>query len=988
MDAIVSLVNADTGLQKQVKTNSNGLFLFTLLPPGRYTAKAQREGFATTEVQGLVLRVNDQQTITLPLKVGSVNETVDVIDKPATSESTSVSMVIDRQFAEELPLNGRSFDSLLRLTPGTAITVAQSWEPGQYSFNGQRPNANYYTVDGVGANIGISPTNYLEQTGAGTSIPVSVLGGANSLVSVDALQEFRIETSSYAPEFGRTPGAQVSMLTRSGTNSFHGTLFDYLRNDAFDANDWFANSLGLAKPPLRQNDFGGVLGGPIVRNRTFFFGSYEGLRLRLPFVGQTFVPSTSLRTSAPAAIQPLLNAFPVPNGPDLGGGVAGFPASFSNPSTVDVASIRIDHTVNKWLSLFGRFHDSPTDVSSRGGFGVASMITRGSNRTTTATLGATGTLGPRVSNDVRVNYSHVRVGASWVIDNFGGATPLSPAALFPSIVDPANAAFSFAFPTLGIGFNLGPVSENFQRQLNIVDGLSTAIGSHALKFGIDYRRLSPITSVPAYQLEPVFFSLSDILSGQATQVYVTANRGRLYPRFMNFSAYAQDSWRMGRRATLTYGLRWEVNPPPSEGNGNMPYTVLGLANPATMTLAPEGTPSFKTTYGNFAPRAGIRYEVFGTAGHETILRGGFGTYYDLGTGTASSAFFAGGFPNSSTKTVYNAQFPLTTDVLTPLPFSTNPPYPELVITDPHLSLPRTYEWSAAVEQSLGRDQLLTISYVGAAGRQLLRREYINPTSNFAGGIEVTRNLAISDYHALQIQFRRRLSHGLQASGSYTWGHSTDNDSFESESFRPVATLAPNQDHGPSSFDVRHQLSAAVTYDLRNPFADRRLRPFFRGWAIDGTLRVNSAPPVNVYSLLSVNGMTRPNVVAGIPFYIDDRTAPGGWRINSAAFAFPAPGQQGNLGRNALRGFPLSQTDMAIVRAFRVTERVKLQFRVESFNVFNHPNFAQPVSRLRNPAQFGRSTSMLNQSLGFDAGQNPLYQIGGPRSIQLSARLHF
>lgn len=275
-------------------------------------------------------------------------------------------------------------------------------------------------VDGAGANVGISSGLFLEQTGAGTTPPVSALGGTNSLVSVDTLQEFRIQTSTYAPEFGRTPGGQVSIITRSGTNEFHGTAFNYFRNEALDANDWFANSRNLSKPPLRQNDFGGVLGGPIVRNRNFFFFSYEGLRLRLPQVALSIVPSLSLRQNAPPQIQPLLNVFPVPNGQDFGNGLAEFNASFSNPSTVNA---------------------------------------------------------------------------------------------------------------LIVAFN----------------------------------------------------TLNDLLAARASRATVTANRGRLYPLFTNFSAYGQDSWRLGHRLTLTYGVRWELNPAPREANGDGPFTVLGLDNPATMT---------------------------------------------------------------------------------------------------------------------------------------------------------------------------------------------------------------------------------------------------------------------------------------------------------------------------------------------------------------------------------------------------------------------
>jgi len=481
----------------------------------------------------------------------------------------------------------------------------------------------------------------------------------------------------------------------------------------------------------------------------------------------------------------------------------------------------------------------------------------------------------------------------------------------------------------------------------------------------------------------------------------TACRARLVDSDTNVQAVLTarfELWIGGRKISegsrlsiisvaLTYGLRWELNPSPGEANGDLPYTVSGLDDPATMTLAPKGTPFYATTYANLAPRVGIAYSLFETPGWETVLRGGIGTFYDLGSGNASVAFYAAGFPFSSTKTVNSVPFDLNSDTFTPLPFNSSPPYPRLWVMDPHLSLPRVYQWNTTISQSLGRGQTFTVSYVGAAGRRLLRQEdLVNPNPNFKE-VRVTRNAAFSDYHALQIQFERRLYSGLQAMVSYTWAHSTDNASLESSLYSPVATTSPRRDHGPSDFDIRHALSAAATYRLPDPFSHRVLSPLFRLWSLDAILRTNSAQPINVITFQSLNGDTRPDLIFGVPLYIKDGLTPGGKRINRAAFSTPPANQQGTLGRNALRGFPVSQIDLAVAREFTLSEATKFQFRVETFNVLNHPNFAQPVNRLANP-NFGRSRSMLNKGLGADAGLNPLYQIGGPRSIQLSAKLYF
>jgi len=992
-DATVTVVSTSKKLRRDVTTDREGRFVVTLLPPDRYSATIQQQGFSIVEIKDLIINVNDQRSIRIQLKLGQISESVAVEGASLTqTESAVVSTLVDRQFAGELPLNGRTFDALIRLVPGTALSIAQSWEPGQFSVNGQRPNANYFMVDGVGANVGISPTTFLEQTGAGTTPPVSALGGTNSLVSVDAVQEFRVQTSSYAPEFGRTPGGQVSIITRSGTNEFHGTAFEYFRNEALDANDWFANALKLGKPPLRQNDFGGVFGGPVLRNRTFFFFSYEGLRLRLPQVALTKVPSQSLRESAPASVQPLLKAFPIPNGKDFGNGLAEFNASFSNPSKVDATSIRIDHSVSNKLTLFGRYDYSPSYFFTRGQLGglALSVAPHGSYSTTTLTVGATCVVGPKLSNELRVNYSRVRAGVSYPADDFGGAVAPTASSLFPTFVNSANAQFT-SYLLNATAWTNGQLATNFQRQVNIVDTLAVVTGPHSLRFGVDYRRLSPISGVQEYDLKVYVNTASEVLAGRATGAVVTANQGNLYPVFTNFSAYAQDTWRIRPRLTVTYGLRWELNPPPSEANGDLPFTVSGLDNPATMTLAPQGTPLFETTYGNFAPRVGAAYQLSQSPGREIVLRGGFGIFYDLGTGTSSTAFYGSNYPHSSTKVVVNTPFPLTSDVLTPLPFKTNPPYPTLFVSDPHLTLPRTYEWNVAMEGSLGVHQSLSASYVGAAGRRLLRQEYlVNPNPNFTD-LFVTRNASVSDYHALQVQFNRRLARGLQALASYTWSHSIDTVSLESSLNILSTRYDPSRDRGSSNFDIRHTFSAAATYDIPKVDTNRLLRPIVNSWVVDAILIVYSAPPFNPiaggFPVSGLFGSTRPDLVPNVPLYVDDPTVAGGRRINRAAFSFPPGGQQGTLGRNALRGFPVSQVDMALARRFTLTERWRLQLRAEAFNVFNHPNFAGLGTRINSPT-FGQSQSMLNKSLGFDAGLNPLYQIGGPRSIQLALKLQF
>jgi hypothetical protein len=356
-NARVVVRSADTGATRAISSNQQGEYSVPALLPGPYNITVEATGFKIVQQNGIVVEVDQRARLDFALTVGSNTESITVQGSAPllNAPDASVSTLIGNRFVENLPLNGRSFSSLIDLTPGVVLTPSNTFEQGQFSVNGQRPDANYFLVDGVSANLGTAGSGLtLGQGGAGQLPATSAFGGTSNLVSLDALEEFRIQTSTFAPEYGRTPGAQISVVTKSGTNTFHGTAFEYFRNDKLDANDWFANRNALARPELRQNDFGGVLGGPIKKDKLFFFGSYEGLRVRQPQVANTFVPSLATRQNAPAVVQPLLNAYPLPNGPGLSNGTAAFAASYSNPSTLNSSGIRIDYLPWQRVTIFGR----------------------------------------------------------------------------------------------------------------------------------------------------------------------------------------------------------------------------------------------------------------------------------------------------------------------------------------------------------------------------------------------------------------------------------------------------------------------------------------------------------------------------------------------------------------------------------------------------------------------------------------------------------
>lgn len=1031
--ATVTVTNPATNLKRTATTNEAGSFFVAQLPPATYTVRVESQGFSATELKDLELNVNDQRTINIELKVGAVGATVQVDSEPSLiDESPAVATTVNRQFVENLPLNGRSFQSLFELTPGVNLVPSGDGGPGQFSVNGQRTNANYLTIDGVGANVGAFIGNNLSQAATGSVAGFSANGGTNNLVSVDALQEFTIQTSTYAPEFGRTPGAQISIVTRSGSNRFTGSVFEYLRNEALDANDWFANRNGFKRAPLRLHNFGGVLGGRIVKDKTFFFFSYEGLRLQQPQQQTFFVPSDALRAAAAPALRPILNAFPKANGAldTFNGqptGYAAYNAVYSDKIQLDATSFRIDHNFTSKINLFGRFNYSPSRTTDR--FLNPSTPATTRIKTHGLTIGSSQTFSSKLVNDLRFNYTKYQATFDLVLDEQGGATPFDASVLAPSGANFRNPTFGFFLVELtptATGFRFAPglfigqLYNNRNRQFNIVDNLSYQAGSHALKFGFDYRRLQPTFGESDYfatysaftfasLTSNLFGGPNNLVSGNVNQLQITADEGERNPVFHNYSLYAQDTWKVTNRLTLTYGLRYEVNPAPKEKDGKNPLVLTNVNNPASIAVAPSGTSLYRTTYNNFAPRVGIAYQLGQKAGWETVVRGGFGVFYDLGGGSAAGGAFSQVFPFIARKSLFDfvgVPFPMTAAQTAPPAITSNlPATTEIYAFDEDIVLPRTYQWNFTVEQSIGSNQTVSAAYVAARGRELLRQDFIgvasatNPNgvnANFPSGVVVTRNTAVSDYDALQLQFTRRLTRGFQALASYTLAKSEDTASSDISRSAALFIVSPDADRGPSDFDVRHNFTAAVTYNIPAPFKSTKFaKAIFGGWSTDAIFRYRSALPVNVVvnnlTLSGVMNVTRPNVVAGQQFYIDDQNAPGGRRINPAAFVNPPAGTRGNLPRNALRGFSAKQVDFTLRRDFKIRERMGIQFRTEFFNIFNIPNFGNPENRFGNP-NFGRATQMLGRSLtnanAGGAGLNSVFQVGGPRSIQFSLRFYF
>jgi Carboxypeptidase regulatory-like domain/TonB-dependent Receptor Plug Domain len=997
-NAEVEIANDATGVLYAAQTNNSGMYLVPVLPPGHYHVQVSKRGFKTIIKADVILYVQSAVALNFVLPVGATSESITVNSATPALNTTdaSVSTVVDQKFVENIPLNGRSFQDLISMTPGVVTASPQNTSQGvgtsgDFSVNGQRTQSNYYTVDGVSANISAGSGNGISGAATGGTLSGSTaLGTTQTMVPVDALQEFRVQSSTYSAEYGRSPGGQFSLLSRSGTNIPHGSAYDYLRNNFFDANDWFNDHYGDPQPALRQNDFGGTLGGPVWiphlydgRNRGFFFVAYEGLRLTLPTAASIqYVPDLFMRQQAVSAMQPILDAFPLPNGIDYGTAsspsLAQFISPFSLPSSIDSTSVRLDHTFGPKLALFFRYGYTPSSTESRPNF----ARTTGTSDAQTFTLGASSQLSSKLANEFRLEYARTTSAQIGVLDDFGGATPVNLAAAMGangySRVNPVVVmSLAGGNPTMDVLNSL-----DTQRQWNVVDTVSVLKGHHTFKVGVDYRHIkSPITP-PNVEPYIYFDSSQQLLSGSPdfpdVSRYLPAT-----PLFNQTALFAEDEWRLARSVSLSYGLRWELSPPPTEQHGNDAYTLDGnIGDPASLTVAPQGTPLWKTAWYNFAPRLGVAWTAHDQPGLQTVLRAGGGVFFDSLNEVATLGYSGLGFRADNVET--GATIPFTPSELN-IPISVGAPYTAATITafPTHMQLPYTLEWNVSLQQALGASQSMTISYVGANGRRLtgLQEDYLTALNQNFGSVDYFQSGVTSNYQALQVQFQRSVAKGIQALVAYTWSHAID--------FGSNATVLPLQ-RADADFDVRNNFQAGMSWELPKVTTGHIVEAVLNDWALDARLNVRTAFPITLGGAPFIDPATGTeypgtlNVVPGQPFYLYGSQYPGGKAINPAAFSLPPAGVIGNAPRNHLRGFGETQLNLAIRRDIPLHNRVTLRFRAEAFNLLNHPNFGY-IDPMYTDATFGQAISMLNTSLGTVASQ---YQQGGARSMQFALKLVF
>ncbi len=964
-DAAVTVVNQDTGFRRVTSSHADGSYVVVSLEPGLYKITVRHPGFRTLIRLGVRLEAAGTTRVDFILPLGSMQEsiTVEGLPAPRSTEDAAVGTLLTRDEIEHIPSSGNNLTSLLEFTPGTIITPATRGESGQFTSGGQRPNANYFSVDGVSANNGVSAGGLPAQSTGGSLPALTALGGLQGLLSLEAVDEFRVQTSTTAPEFGRLPGAQIVLSSRAGTNDFHASVFDTLRNQALDANDWFANSRGDARAPARMNDFGGSLGGPMKRDRTFFFASYEGMRLQAPSSWLAAVPNVPARLGAPDWERPLLDLFPLPNGQELGPGLAEWTGQTNSPSRFGAANIRIDHALTSRITLFSRYSQTP----STSDFGGA-QVNRIAIDSRSLTFGVDMRLRSNIAVDVRLNASQASLRSSWGSMNSCNLLPVVAELL--KVQDACGYLLRFSIAGVGQVVS-GEEAGHKQTQWHAAPVVVVSHGSHEVRLGADFLQLTPVLRDTNSSLGLIADSAQNAMN--ATDLWIAVSGPQIaHSVLKEESVFAADTWRIRPQLTASLGLRWEFTPPPELNADANPF--LDLSDPSFIFSNQKSI--WQRTYTNFAPRFGLAYRPSAESG--TVLRAGWGIYYDSSLSIATDLINGGPFSLSQYKGELDNFFPS----LLSYGFM------------PGLRLPTVSQWSGTIEHSFGNHQIVSAVYEGSAGRRLLRRE-VGFADTATLQLALATNHGYSSYQAFQLQYRLRVAHGLSGLASYSWSHSIDDGSSDSLLYWAGPGLTAANDQGSSDFDVRHAFHAAMSYETPRAATSSARSSLLHGWALDGILTARTGFPITVldadYSMgLSFANVFRPDLVPGQPVWVADPSAPGGRLLNNAAFQPASNLVQGNLGRNSITGFGMYQVDLALRREFPFGERRSLQFRIEAFNMLNHPDYADPVSLLSSPL-FGQSVSMLNMMLGTGSpgsGLTPMFQNGGARSVQVMFRFRF
>ncbi|HET9280521.1 MAG TPA: carboxypeptidase-like regulatory domain-containing protein [Candidatus Angelobacter sp.] len=967
--AKVTVKSTDAGIERSTQTGASGYYEVAALPPGKYSVQIQMNGFETEQAPNVVLEVSNNATQNFALKVASTNEVVTVEATAPIVETTTMTVgsTINQRTVQELPLNGRHFVDLALLIPGT-VTAPQNGfltaplrGQGAFAVNtaGMREDAVNWMVNGINLNDMVQNQVTFQPT-------------------INTVSEFKVDNSTYSAEYGRNAGAIVTIASRSGTNQFHGEVYDYLRNNVFDARNAFnprTNSITgapIAQSPFKRNQFGGAFGGPIFKDKTFFYGTYEGERHRQGLTTSAPVFSAAqlaqIAASPNSTVKSIAALIPGANGTVNGG--PGFLGSATAPVNIDQETLDIQHNFSDRDRLHGYYvyqHDlrkEATAGSTLPGFGD----TREGHRQV-FTLGETHVFTSSLVNELNLGINRILI-------TFTPNNTTDPNSLGLSTTLGPNEAF---MPTIAI--NGGPTfgdERGFPQGRGdttgvIADNLSYIMGRHSLKFGTEFRdfRNANFNGDPG---QLVFNSVTDFINGQidssARSIGNVANR-------INVGAldfYGMDSFKFRPYLTLELGLRWGWNMTPSEASGRFFNFVPGGATGSMIVPTSEPYGQSRT----FQPRVGFAWDVFHTG--KTVLRAGYAFQVDqpitgVVTGLVNNnpsfvvpLSIATAQTFASTSTLYNS----------PTPASIAPTF-----VDPNFQDANVQSWNLNIQQELNRNTSIMVGYFGNKGTHL--EDDINanqtavlgsvatgatnislpfqrlspnspafPNSPLAASITERQSGSNSIYNALWVTATEKVSHGLQFNGSYTYSHSIDDVSRNNAGIQVQDSTNIFLSRGSSDFDARHRFVANAIYDL--PFKGNRV---VSGWEIAPIFSWQTGNPFNLvaFNSSSFNGVgntitlnaSSPIQTSGNPF--------GQWISNPNVLSVPctltttsttkAPTCTagtltfGNVGRNSVYGPGFTNMDLSLVKNTKITERLNLQLRADAFDVLNHPNYGQP-----------------------------------------------
>ncbi len=951
-DAKVRATQAATGLQRETETTSQGDYALVDLPAGTYSVLISRDGFSIFQAVRVEQFVGQTRTLNATLEVtggvqqASITEPLVELDRV----DATIAAPIEQEQVDELPFNGRNWATMTALVPGAIDNGAG--DQRTIRFAGHGLDDNNLTLDGVDAT---AVFNQEQREYMRLNIPL------------DSIDEFQVQAQNFGADVeGGTAGGQVAVVSPSGTNTFHGDLFDYFRNDFLEARTPFN---GPSANPFLLNQFGAGVGGPIVRNKTFFYANYEGLRQRLDGTQIGLVPSPSFLAQAAVtspALLPILSAYPLGTSPGSNPNVWNYVAPGRQIDNEDSGMIRVDEHFSDRTTAYVRFNSD--QAVERTPTGNLTILTGYDTKFNNGVVDLTHVFTPTLVNDVKFGVNQTNYAT-------GNISPL-----------PYTASVS-GFSSLGGATQSLDPSKTF----DLVDDLAWSKGKHTIKVGFEIRWIQ-MNQGTAQSGTLTYTSIANFLNNDMGTASYTAVLPLVRQRKAQYWGYAQDEWKVTRNLTVTAGLRYNFfNDFHAINNDDVPFDFGTCGG-----YCPRNYSFYHPSYDDFDPRLGIAWSH-----GDTVLRVGAGIYHTDGQEDDQD------LPISNTVDRYsftNTSFPGLSYPLTPyLIYAENGGLG--VVTPRDLDRNRKDDyvaaWTASVQQKLPFNIVGTASYLGNKGTDVLTTTYtnlVNPATGVApypafGPITWRGDVGNSTFEGLQLNVRRAFQSGFLLSSNFMWSHSINDDSIGGgESDTPQDSFCRSCDKASSDDDVRLMFNLSAVYQL--PFGAGKpylgnpgvARDIFGSWELSAIGTAQTGLPVNITidrsnasvpGLFAISGEERPNYVYGVSLTPPGGSTPNDW-INAAAFSTPAPGTFGNLGRNAFRAPGISQLDLGLSKYISLTERINLRLRADAFNVFNRAQFGPPNADLSD-SNFGVITTTISN---YATGR------GTPREFQLSAKLIF